>query len=605
MTWSVTTFRMATAVFALSLVGACGGGGGSGSTAPTSPVASTPPPGATSQQDVQKIAMDLWHDNNLQQHPKGSCAGCHGADFYDLAISGSTDLDIERRALIDGATQSEAEALVAAIAKMRLDENLPAANARAFRPFQPGGEVLLPDLEGPSYIQSVERDIAFGEQLRDLLPTLFGPRIDSLEDAIKARDEMLDIAHGSNLAGANYRNVQLRDLKIGITFPLWSADVHHGPEEGTFNDWIGDVAHDPKPEYAEEWREIQDAYLANPSRANFWRMYSASMQMTEMKLLNECTVTARNIEAACSSAPKFAGHKFRAALIGQHLLRLSQLSYDTGFAEGAIAFSYLNDDPEFAFLQDFLQEYKDTEFLPSDLWEIGDLARTMLSLDQDTGSFKQMLAELGFPQFVQDSIDANRTEDIEQHALRLPWFWMGFTYDPSFARISQSNASNSGEYMVGTLIQENLFIHNSFQTNMRLLVKGFVQEGTVGKTGQNGSLRTEYLPPEYRMNYRYFTKYGRTVLRWNEDVKEGISIPQALKDEQAELWHKMTANAFRMNLYFYAESLENGGEIAEDSIYPIKAHFDEYEPEHAVEDYALLNRVKTLTGDPELYVVGY
>ena len=63
---------------------------------------------------------------------------------------------------------------------------------------------------------AVERDIAFGRSIEARLPTLFGPRIDSLERARRAADELLDIAEGTNRAGANPDRVQLRDLPNGI-----------------------------------------------------------------------------------------------------------------------------------------------------------------------------------------------------------------------------------------------------------------------------------------------------------------------------------------------------------------------------------------------------
>jgi hypothetical protein len=92
-------------------------------------------------------------------------------------------------------------------------------------------------------------------------------------------------------------------------------------------------------------------------------------------------------------------------------------------------------------------------FLPNHFWEVGDMGRVMLESTQTLGSFKGNLASLGFPQFAVDSIDPDRSALAEKQALQMAWFWIGFTQDPSFSRISKSNTTKVGEYMVGTLIE--------------------------------------------------------------------------------------------------------------------------------------------------------
>jgi hypothetical protein len=556
--------------------------------APDNPDTPTAP--ALTPEEAQRMALTLWRNTDLTKHPKGSCAGCHGADFFDLARIGSTDTDIIRRALIDGATQEEANALARAVKKMREDFNLPETNARTFRPFQPSGSVLLPDLTDAPHIQPIKRDIAFGEQLETLLPTLYGERIDSLDDAKKARDELLDLAEGKNRAGANPSLLNLRSLPTGITYPLWSADVHHGADEGTLNDWIADVAHDVKPEYREAWLALQDAYLADPNNENFWKMYYAATEMTATPLLGECTMDGINPELSCGAVDDFNKHKFLSALIGQHMLRLEALDRDD-FLEDGLAFAYLDTDPRFI----FMNARKDPEFLPADMWEIGDRGRVILDDSQGAGTFKENLRQLGYPEFVQNSIDPKRSEGTEQHQLRLAWFWIGFTFDPSFARIHASNATKVGEYMVGTLLDERMFVHNAFQTNMRLVTKGYLQEANV----QSSKDEITYTPPVFQMNYRYFWGYNRTVIdrEWNESKKFNVLIPEGLKNKQMALFHPLTANGFRMSMYLYMEALENGAPKATDiSFDGMKAHFDAYESEHQSADYALMDTLKAKLG---------
>jgi hypothetical protein len=540
----------------------------------------------------------LWRDDDLNRHPKGSCAGCHGADFFDLARIGSTDTDMLRRAKIDGATEPQAQALVAAVKEARLAFNMPQTNAREFRPFQPGGSVLLPDNTDAPHVRAVMRDIAFGNQLRPLLPTLFGNRIDSLSAARQARDEMLDLANGTNTAGANPKLLNLRSLPTGIQYPLWSADLHHGAGEGSINDWIADVAHDPKPERKSEWHALQNAYLADPSTENFWRMYNAVEPLTQTQLLGACSLLSNS----CYGAKQLTLRKFRASLIGQHLMR-QQLAGRADFLSGALAFSYLDTDPRFA----FMLANPDPEYLPSDMWHVGDDTRTMLDDSEATGSLRDTLGKLGFPAFVQDSIDPLRSEAVEQHAVRLAWFWIGFTFDPSFKRIFRSNSTLSAEYLIGSLLEDRMFAHDSFMAHMRLAVKGTLPQANKKSDGKN---KLYALPTYYLMDYSYFWGYNRTVLKWNESAKNKITFDQSLKDQAAEQWARLTGNGFRMSIWLQMEALDQEPlksdakqraavqAIATGGVGPMRAHFDAYHAATRAADEALLQALADKAGVP-------
>ena len=528
-------------------------------------------------------------------HPKGSCAGCHGPDFIDLAVIGSTRDDIVRRAEIDGATPDQATALADAVEYLRADHQIPARNARTFRPFQPGGAVMLPDHDGPLHVARVDRDIAFGQQIERLLPTLFGPRVTGLEHAERARGEMLDLVHGTNDHGANPDRLNLRSLPMGMPYPLWSADLHHG--EGTFNDWIADIAHDVKAEYEAEWTALVDTYLDDPSRNNFWRLYAAAETMTEAQQLEDCTYDGQGAHLACEATEDFNRNKFQSALMGQHLMR-EQLAGREGelLGGGALALSYIDEDPELRFMLD----RKSPNFLPSNLWEVGDRARVMLDNDNTEGSFRVLLAELGFPVFAQESVAEDAASKVEQHDLRRAWFWLGFTTDPSFARMHPSNSTKVGEYMIASLLDVNMHMHNSFAAHMRIIAKGTLPEANVARFDQRLG-QIERVPPAMRLNYNYFIGYNRTELRWKEDRRNDTLLPQGLKDTQAALWHRFNANAFRMGMELYLAEVESGAEATDVVTYPIKVHFDLYQPEHKAEDYALLNRVQAALGEDAYY----
>ncbi len=560
--------------------------------------------------EAQAVAMNLWRDDDLSRHPKGSCAGCHGADFFDLARIGSSTTDLERRAKIDGATPNEAKALVQAISQLRAQYKMPSTNARSFRPFQPTGAQILPDLTDVPHIANVKRDIAFAKSLEPFLPTLYGAPIASLESAKKARDELLDLVKGSNAAGANPQRLNLRKMQTGILYPLWSADLHHGTAEGTFNDWIADIAHDPKPERKLEWQALQDAYLSNPNNQTFWKMYIAAKDMTQVPLLGACTADGINPHLACGAMDDFNRDKFLSALIGQHMMRLETLGRLEEFFADGIAFKYLDQDPNFA----FMQTRGNLEFLPANPWEIGDMGRTMLESTGAVGSFRENLRKLGYPEFALNSIDAARAAGTEEQALRLTWFWIGFTFDPSFARISGSNASAVAEYMVATLIEERLFNHNAFMTLTRLVSKGTLPEANAKALTRPN--RVEYQAPKFIMNFSYFIGYGRGVLdkEWNED--KNIKFPSELKTESINLFSRMVGNGFRMATYLQIESLEKDTYSSADltalrsflsdstlngaprygTIRTIQEHFTAYHAATAASDTALLETLKTKSG---------
>jgi hypothetical protein len=531
----------------------CGGGGGA-STAPGGASGNSPAPLSDGQ--ANDIALKLWRNDDLSVHPKGSCSGCHGADFFDLARIGTTDGDLLRRATTDGASQEQAKALVQAVKAMRGEMKLPAQNARTFRPLQPGGSVLLPDLTDAPYLVAIKRDIAFGNQLKTLLPTLMSGRIDSLAKAQQARDELLDLAQGTNAAGRNSGKLTMRSLPTGVLYPRWSSDVHHGADEGTFNDWTADIAHDAKPEFKAAWQGLQTAYLANPSNENFWRMYYSARDMTQLPLLGTCTTIVPN-SAACGITDDFNKHKFLSAMMGQHLMRMQHSGKLDTFAQGAIAFSYLDTDPAYSYMK---ANNNNLAFLPSPLWEVGDNGRILIE-NTSSGTFKENLKRLGYPEFAQNSVGETRLASDEETALRMAWFWIGFTFDPSLSRTSagrsQSNATRVGEYMVGTLIENRYFNHQALTTLMRLATKGSLPQANVMRGNSTATLTQ--LTPKYLMEYGYSWAYGRLSIKnlWNED--KFTPIPQTLKDQSAALYGMLTGNGLRMSLYLQTHQLNQTG----------------------------------------------
>ncbi len=567
---------------------------------------------------ANQLALKLWRDDTLSKHPKGACSGCHGPNFFDLARIGTTEADILRRATNDGATAAEAAALAQAVKDLRQSQGLPTQNARSFRPFQPGGAVLLPNLNDGWNLAAVKRDIAFAQNVAKLLPTLTGTtRIASVAQAQKARDEMLDIAKGTNHGGANPSLIQLRDLPVGIDFPRWSADKFHDAKaEGTFNDWIADVAFVPLPERKAEWEALQSKYLANPSSENFWTMYAAVDSM--LKLATPLGPCKASDVSRCSTARYTLKVKFRTTLIGQHLLRMDALGRRHEFVDGPLAFSYLDENPAFNAVAK--EKWNNRSFLPSDFWLMGSVfGRVSLKVDGlgPNGTLGDVATALGLPAFVVDSIDTNRDPSLERQDIQKSWMWMGFTMEPSFARMEPSFSTKVGEYMVGALDDGRLFNHAAFMTHMRLLAASFLPEAatTADAKSPTGVKRIPNDRLHELTNYSYFVGYGRNVLGgynlWGESLStKGVPVPQALKDTSSKLWSTMVSNGMRMTTLLLIDELEKrpaqinakwratalslineSGVDQWAGVVSMTEHWAKFQPEHAAADLELRKRL--------------
>jgi hypothetical protein len=567
---------------------------------------------AMSEKEALDIALKLWRNDDLTQHPKGSCAGCHGADFFDLSRIGTTETDILRRAQVDGATPAQAKALAQAIKGQRVQLNLPVTDARTFRPFQPNGSVLLPNLTDARHVVQVKRDIAFAQQLQPLLPTLMGPRIASLAEAKKAKNELLDLMSGTNTAGANPKLLNLRSLPTGIQYPLWSADLHQGAAEGTFNDWVADISRDAKPDKKTQWTALQDTYLADPSNVNFWKMYSGVKDLTQVQTIGACNTAGLATTSSCGTVDSFFTNKLLSLMMGQHMLRLDAAGKLNTFAKGPIAFSYLDNDPTYS----MMNNRGKLVYLPANLWEIGDAGRSMLAETSTAGSFKANLKDLGLPEFAQNSIDPNRSTTEEERDLRLSWFWIGMTFDSSFSRINGSNATRVGEYMVGTLVEDRMFNHMAFSTLARLVSKGFLQEANVVQ--QYNSTALAPTAPKYMMEYGYAWGYGRTVTDglWNED--KNTKFPADLKIQMDDLFGRLTGNGFRMSLYLQLDAIDSGlltaaettnlkgwlddsinqsnGSLRRGAMLALQQHFARYHSASQTSDQVLMDTLRTRLG---------
>lgn len=501
---------------------------------------------------------------------KGACMSCHGPDFIDLARIGTAPRDITRRALADGTSRAEAAALVEAVAALRSALVLPVENPRSFRPFQPGGRVL----PGAS---NIARDLAFGRELVKAMPTLGGGPITQLAAAQAARDEFLA--------------VDFNRLRIGIPLPLWSADIDHGLREGTINDWVADLARVPVRQ--DDWIAVQDRYLADPSEANFWRLYFSVEPLTA-----PFDDGGEPAQPETVRRQHFAKLKFMTALVGQHGLRTQALGRPD-FRRGAIAFAHLADadGPARAYWgQGASGDARRTlpQYLPNPWWELADTTRPGFRPEAattgqpgNTGGdtrFIDRLRLLGYPKFVLDSIDPAQKADAALAEFRISWFALGTLLDPGLQRITASNSTLVGEYFQSEMSFADYFIHRMFFEGLRTTNRAFRAEANAGKL------------PAFELNFYYFDKYGRQMpTRWNTD-RDG-KVPLSIRTEQLALYRKLTANFYRMALLLYEDELVQGrivpkGQSNDDESYRRIRDFLTYAGQPNLDaDTALLRRV--------------
>ena len=537
--------------------------------APEATAPAGPPAAALSAQEQRAIdaTLALWRDADPAKHPKGSCSGCHGADWFDLARIGSTDADLQRRAILDGATPSEAATLVEAVRAYRRRHALPAETATGFRPFQPGGAPL----PGAT---ARDRDVAFGEQLVTLLPTLMGEApIADLAQARRAHAELADLVRGANDAGANPRRLHLRTLPTGVVYPRWSADMAH--VEGTLNDWIGDMARDPRPGFAAEWRALQDAYLASPDNATFWAMYGAVDRMLRPI---DSTVSVRS----------FLDAKFKSALIGQHLLRMERLGRLDEFALSGVAFAYL-DAPAMRTVAGLT--HRD---LPSALWDFADRARTTFGGRGMPGFTVDGLAEAlragNAPAFVAASVTPGLRWRDEEQAIRLAWFWLGWTFEPTLQRSGPSNSTRSGEYMKQSLHRAGMMLHKGFADAARHVALRALPAGRFEpRTGVTAP------PPAWRMDNDLWA-YGH----WRGAAARDVPGAEATLARQRALHDRFLGNWFRMQAHLHLEAAAQGPvpqvERVMDEVGHLRQFLAERQPATHAADLELLRRVVATAG---------
>jgi hypothetical protein len=225
--------------------------------------------------EVVRQGLKAWRT----PHPNGACASCHTADAYDLAFFDYDDATIMRRGIGQGATVEDVHAIVAMVHYWRERDSIKPVDPRKYRFLQPGGAVL------PGQTMAHKDLNLFNELRSNGLLMYQDEKIRTLEQAQKAVQQLLD----------------LRTVRVGLPFNHWTADAIRGEEFRTLQKWIPEIPRQPKPEYAQQWYQLQNQYIENPRWRN-WICSGVQEAMTETKSLwRVVAFFCSLVIAACSS----------------------------------------------------------------------------------------------------------------------------------------------------------------------------------------------------------------------------------------------------------------------------------------------------------------
>lgn len=351
--------------------------------------------------------LTLWRKPGaIDNH--AACATCHSPDGIELAFYGFDDATILRRAHRH-LSESDSRKLVAYFRDYRRRIRT-TSNPNAFEtsPLQPGGFVL------PGKTPE-DRDFAFGLQLQQKTPTLFGAPIKSLAQAIRAEHELLA--------------VDVFKLRVGFPLSRLSEDPFHGPH-AVFNQWLPEVAPTIPADKLAEWYRKSDAYLRESTTARLAGL------ITDHELW---IPTARFTQFQALSA-----QKFRALLVLQHRLRTQVAAKSHPFLD-PVVLELKNHNP---------------------VWEVGEIARDLLA---DPSPISARTFGLDEPDLAAHASSRPLADQV--HSLRLSWFWLGWMLDQGLYRTSPNDKVRLGAWLAQSLSEDGPYaLHLAFADGRRQAV---------------------------------------------------------------------------------------------------------------------------------------
>jgi mono/diheme cytochrome c family protein len=362
-----------------------------------------------------------------------ACASCHGPMPIDIAYIGYDDATIFRRAL-KHITEEQTRDVIDFVHAIRAKYDIDGPKAFLdFRPFQPGGRVI----EGETV---AERDHNFGLNVRQVAPSLFDGVLDTTEEALAARDEMLAL--------------NPRTFPIGVALNRWTEDMHHGKEHATLNEWIPDRPHIPvDAESQKALYALHDKYIENPSWENLFAIQDANKKLTRLTGVEPNRGPSNNKHDA--RAYDSYRLKYESVLFAQHHFLEELRGKPTLASMSAAPFPERNS-----------------------VWELGDLARVMDSVHFTNDCKNTWNGCLGLPPDAVEKIDPSFDPRQMLTDLKLSWFWAGWFVDTTLYRTSATNSTRVSEYFTGEIYNRGYYNHTVYHRFRKNLATAYEHKGS-------------------------------------------------------------------------------------------------------------------------------
>jgi mono/diheme cytochrome c family protein len=456
---------------------------------------------------------------------KNACVFCHGPDAIEFAAIGYSDAQIYRRAF-SHVSQQVADDVVDMVHALRARYNIVSPpDPLVARPFQPGGSVL------PGSTAS-ERDAAFGQELQDMKLTLMGPPINSAADAHKAYDEL--------------KALNLRTLRVGIPMNRYTEDIfnnagqaptcpdkHLCDDHGTIADWISDV---PvlTADTASALYPLHDAYLKDPTLDNLKKVLLAAPRDDVSWFKNKYL------------AVQMANFLFRQQVAGMPMLDALP---DTPFpVEGGTLFN--------------------------SIWMVGANLRDFIhnvgaTLPTGGGKFAVPAATL-------PGLTRNDASEQLQRAI-VPWFWLGFSFDPSTMNVEADYVAEGDEYFTQqTFVDSGSSpIHAAFIVSKRSIA--MMSYATLPRSPNvfpfNHPDLGRFPVTPLSMRSGYFPVLTNFAEEKNFNTINNYQLDKMpTEPKQLALFQTYTANMYRMFLWVLIDELQQTPQIWNPKILEGKIH---------------------------------
>ncbi|MDR3688823.1 MAG: hypothetical protein P4L46_05540 [Fimbriimonas sp.] len=333
-----------------------------------------------------------------------ACATCHSPDGIELAAYDFDDADLLRRArrhLDDEDSQAIVDYVHALRTKLGFVHLRDPFNDR---PLQPGGR-LLPG-KTPA-----ERDYAFGLELKQKLPLLFGRPIHTIQGALAAQDQLLGL--------------QPVNLPIGIPFNRLSEDYAHGKEHASIAQWLPEVPPTIPENERDEWYAAEDRYLAEPTMDRLQDLLNRHRELVH--------------SATMPGLSGLSVFKFRALLVWQDRIRHQTEQKPTNVASDVASSLRINQ-----------------------IWEVGEFVRQLIGRDAKS---------IGMDPDIQREKLIGPALSDQLHSLRSSWFWAGWLSDQGLFKTSREDRTRFGMWLSESLSADGPYpIHNVYSNARRQAV---------------------------------------------------------------------------------------------------------------------------------------